>query len=149
MSVSIGTRESDCLSIHIVPKSEQCSIFHLTIKLLEKNYLKILLEKMKIFTSLLIALCFTCVVMRSEAACFGPRCPSKTFFFIGAPAPGNGCGEFKLLDGTTAYAKRIGYQEGTCASQGYRVPAGSARGNGALPKFLGLIAKRVRVQYFN
>ena len=25
--------------------------------------------------------------MRSEAVCFGPRCPSKTFFFIGAPAP--------------------------------------------------------------
>ena len=32
--------------------------------------------------------------------------------------------------------------------QGYRLPAGSAIGNGALPKFLGLVGRSVRVQFF-
>ena len=82
---------------------------------------------------------------------FGPIRPgrsTKRFYFVSAPAPKNGCGEFLLLDTTTAYAKKVGYQEGSCASRGYDIPAGSATGNFALPKPLGFIGRSVTVQFF-
>merc|ERR1711871_50338 len=82
---------------------------------------------------------------------FGPIRPgrsTKRFYFVSAPAPKNGCGEFLLLDTTTAYAKKIGDQEGSCASLGYDIPAGSATGNFALPKPLGFIGRSVTVQFF-
>ena len=55
-----------------------------------------------------------------------PSARRKRFSSSVHPLLEYGCGEFKLREGTTAYAERVGYQEGTCASQGYRLPAGSA-----------------------
>ena len=67
---------------------------------------------------------------------------TTTFAFIGKDK----CGQFTLYDGDVPYAKKVGYEEGTCVSQGYTVADGSQKG--ALPINLGAIGKNTIVYFF-
>merc|ERR1711871_1883306 len=70
---------------------------------------------------------------------------TKTYYFLGAPAPGNGCGQFTIWTSISPYAEKVGYKQGTCANQGYPTPNGSMVGNGGLPISLGLVGRTVEV----